>query len=147
VTQQSSLSAYRLEVGDALPAYDVPITSTLIVAGAIASRDFYPAHHDKRFAERTGVPDIFMNILTTNGLVGRYVREWAGRNTQIKDISIRLGVPNFPGDVLRMSGSVAGVDTAQRIVVIDVRGENDRGVHVMGSAQVQLPEEFDDGYE
>jgi acyl dehydratase len=60
-----SLRASEIAVGDELPQYDLAVTSTVIVAGAIASRDFMPAHHDAEFAKSQGAPDLFMNILTT----------------------------------------------------------------------------------
>ena len=45
-----SLRGTAVAVGDELPPFDLPVTSTVIVAGAIASRDFMPAHHDRQFA-------------------------------------------------------------------------------------------------
>ena len=65
---------YRERAPDAAPDRLLPlpfalrVTSTRIVAGAIASRDFMPVHHDRDYARAQGAPDIFMNILTTNGL-------------------------------------------------------------------------------
>ena len=66
-------------VGDELPTLVLPITRTLIVSGAIASRDYQDVHHDSVLAKERGSKDIFMNILTTNGLVGRYVTDWSVR--------------------------------------------------------------------
>ena len=65
----NTLRSSEVAVGDELPVFELPVTSTVIVAGAIASRDFMPAHHDRDFARGQGAPDIFMNILTTNGYV------------------------------------------------------------------------------
>ena len=73
-----SLRGDDIAVGDELPRFDLPVTATLIVAGAIASRDFMPVHHDRDFAVAQHAPDIFMNILTTNGYVSRFVTDWAG---------------------------------------------------------------------
>ena len=56
----------------------IPQTRTLIVATAIASRDYQDVHQDPDLAKKRGSPDIFMNILTTNGFVGRYVTDWTG---------------------------------------------------------------------
>ena len=44
-------------VGTALPELPIPITTTLIVAGALASRDFTALHHDKSAAQSGGRPD------------------------------------------------------------------------------------------
>ena len=45
-----------------------------------------------------------MNILTTNGFVGRYVTDWAGPDALLKSVKIRLGAPNYPGDTMTMTG-------------------------------------------
>ncbi|MEK8145904.1 hypothetical protein NKH18_45885 [Streptomyces sp. M10(2022)] len=37
-----------------------------------------------------------MNILTSNGLVDRYVTAWAGPAAVLKAIRIRLGAPTTP---------------------------------------------------
>ena len=83
-------------VGDELPTLVLPITRTLIVSGAIASRDYQDVHHDSVLAVERGSKDIFMNILTTNGLVGRYVTDWSGPRSRLADVNIRLGAPNYP---------------------------------------------------
>ncbi len=92
-----SLRSTEIAVGDELPPFDLPVTSTVIVAGAIASRDFMPAHHDPEFAMAQGAPDMLMNILTTNGYVSRFVTDWAGPEAMVRRIKIRLGAPAVPG--------------------------------------------------
>ncbi len=67
-----------IKVGQSLPELAIPMTRTLIVATAIATRDFQDVHHDPALALERGSKDIFMNILTSNGLVARYVTDWAG---------------------------------------------------------------------
>lgn len=86
-----------MRTGDELPPLEIPITRTLIVAGAIASRDYQDVHHDPELARQKGSPDIFMNILTTNGLVGRYITDHFGPRTVLRKVAIRLGAPNYPG--------------------------------------------------
>ena len=49
-----SPSFESVEVGDALPKLDIDITPSLIVGGAIASRDFTPVHHDVAAAQAQG---------------------------------------------------------------------------------------------
>ena len=123
-------------VGDTLPELTVPITTTLIVAGAIASRDYQDVHHDRDLAHERGSPDIFMNILTTNGLVGRFVTDWAGPDAFVRKVSIRLGVPNYPGDTMVLTGEVTELDGVTATVAI--RGANSRGDHVTGHVVVDL---------
>ena len=121
-------------MGHELPPLTVEITTSLIVAGAIASRDYQDVHHDPDLARARGAKDVFMNILTTNGFVGRFVTDWAGPDATLKKVSLSLGTPNYPGDTMRMTGRVAAVDGDE--VDVEVRGINDIGDHV--SATVRL---------
>ena len=125
-----------VKVGDELPGLDVPITATAIVAGAIASRDYQDVHHDKALATLRGSPDIFMNILTTNGYVGRFVTDWAGPEALLREVDIVLGAPNYPGDLMRMSGTVTAKQDG--VVTVAVRGANRIGDHVKGTVRLTL---------
>jgi hypothetical protein len=126
-----------VQVGDELPTLVVPLTRTLIVATAIASRDYQDVHHDPGLAEERGSPDIFMNILSTNGFVGRFITDWAGPDAVLKSVKIRLGAPNYPGDTMTMSGQITKKDG--RTVEVAVRGANSRGDHVTGTVALELP--------
>jgi acyl dehydratase len=126
-----------VSVGDALPELKIPLTTSLIVSGALASRDFTPVHHDRAAALASGMPDVFMNILTTNGLVGRYVTDWAGPDARVRNVRIKLGSPNSPGDTMTLNGSVASKQNDE--VTIDLAGKNSWGDHVTASVRVALP--------
>ncbi len=131
----------KIVVGDELPVFELPVTSTVIVAGAIASRDFMPAHHDADFARAQGAPHMFMNILTTNGYVARFITDWAGPEAMIRAIKIRLGAPAVPGQALRFSGRVEKVSDEgdERVIELAVRAANDLGDHATGTVTVGLP--------
>jgi acyl dehydratase len=127
-------------VGDRLPPLTLHVTPSLIVAGAMASGDFEPVHHDVPGARARGTPDIFMNILTTNGYVQRFVNDWAGPEARIRSVSIRLGVPTYAGDTLRLTGLVRGKAAgAEPVVEIAVSGSNSLGEHVTATVRVALP--------
>ena len=125
-------------VGEELPELSIPLTRTMIVATALASRDYQDVHHDPSLAAERGSKDIFMNILTTNGLVDRYVTGWAGPAAVVKAIRIRLGAPNYPGDTMVLTGTVDAKHEDGR-VEISVRGVNSIGPHVTGTVVVRLP--------
>jgi len=135
----TSISVAEVGIGDSLPEIDLPLTSSLIVAGAVASRDFTPVHHDKAAAQQAGMSDVFMNILTTNGLVGRFVTDWAGPDAAIRNVKIKLGTPNLPGDTMKLSGEVVSVDADEGLVEVAVTGKNAWGNHVTGTVKVALP--------
>lgn len=125
-----------MNIGDTLPPLEIPVSRTLIVAGAIASRDYQDVHHDAVLAGEKGSPDIFMNILTTNGLVGRYITDHLGPRAVLRKVAIRLGAPNYPGDTMTLTGTVTALDgdTAE----IRVVGANGIGHHVTGTVTVTL---------
>ena len=131
----------QVQVGDRLPPLTLHVTPSLIVAGAMASGDFEPVHHDVPGARARGTPDIFMNILTTNGYVQRFVNDWAGPGSRIRSVSIRLGVPTYAGDTLRLSGLVRAKSdsAAEPLIEIAVTGSNALGEHVAATVQVALP--------
>jgi acyl dehydratase len=139
-----TLAWHDINVGDEVTPLEIPVTTTVIVAGAIASRDFMPVHHDREFANKQGSPNLFMNILTTNGLCVRFLTDWAGPEAMVKKLAIRLGVPAFPNDPLRFTGTVTrkseGVG-GEGFVDIAFKGTNSLGDHVSGTATLSLLED------
>jgi acyl dehydratase len=129
----------QVKPGDVLPSLPIDLTVSLIVAGAVASQDYTPVHHDKLAAQAAGMQDVFMNILTTNGLVSRFVTDWAGPDARITNLSVKLGTPNLPGDTMTLTGSVRECDAVEKAVVVDLVGKNGWGNHVTGSVRVILP--------
>lgn len=123
-----------MKAGDEIPVWELPITPTLVVSTAIATRDFQDVHHDRDRAQAAGSKDIFMNILTSTALCERYVTDWAGTDVQIKGISIRLGAPAYPYDTLSFSGEVT--DVTDGIATITVTGAVSLGAHVTGTVRV-----------
>ena len=121
--------------GDTLPPWELPITPTLVVSTAIATRDFQDVHHDRDLAQSHGSQDIFLNILTSTGLVERYVTDHLGHDTDVLGIAIRLGAPAYPYDTLTFTGSVASVEDG--VAVVEVRGAVSLGDHVTGTVRVR----------
>lgn len=139
MTTRTGVRYDDVQVGDELPPLDVPLTRTLIVATAIASRDYQDVHHDPTLAVERGSPDIFMNILSTNGFVGRFITDWAGPDAVLKKVAIRLGAPNYPGDTMTLTGSVTSIDEATGRVEVALKGSNSLGDHVTGTVALELP--------
>ena len=131
-------SLSQLKVGEELPPLDVPLTAAIIVGGALASRDYTPVHHDRSAAQATGMSDVFMNILTTNGYVGRYVTDWAGPDARIRKVAIKLGAPNLPGDTMKLRGRVAKVDAQAGQVEVEIVAKNAWGDHATGTVTLAL---------
>ena len=128
-----------VDVGEELPTLAIPITVALIAGGAIATRDYFPGHHDLDAARALGSPHVFMNILTTNGLVQRFVEGWAGPQCRFSTLKIKLGAPNYPGDTMTFSGAVTDRRGEDRSVEVTLKGTNSMGSHVSGTVRVHLP--------
>jgi hypothetical protein len=139
-----SITYEEIAVGDQLPELILPLTRTLIVSTAIASRDYQDVHHDPVLAKARGSKDIFMNILSTNGLVGRYITDWSGPAGILRAVAIRLGAPNYPDDTMVLSGSVSAKkgleDGGDRgVVEVSITGANQLGDHVTGTVEISVP--------
>lgn len=142
MSDYKTLTCADVNVGDKLPPLAIDITTSLVVCGALATRDFELVHHNKAAAVATGLPDVFMNILTSQGLMTRYATDWSGPEAVVKSLDLRLGAPNVPGMVMTMTGEVTAVDANSGLVDIAVVGENNIwGMHMQGSVQLALPQE------
>jgi uncharacterized OB-fold protein len=130
-----ALPAWRAAEG-MLPDRVIDVTPTFVVASALATRDFYDVHHDRDRALAQGARDIFVNILTTIGLVQRYVCDWAP-DAVVRAISIRLGVPCHAGDTLTLTGQVTASEGAAQVV--SVTGRCSLGDHVTGTVRIERP--------
>lgn len=124
-------------VGTELPPLVIEASPTFVVSTAIATRDFQDVHHDRDSAVARGSKDIFLNILTDNGLVQRFVTDWAGPEALMRSIKIKLGVPCYAYDTLTFSGRVTEFDGSR--LTVAVTGRCSLGDHVTGTVQVVLP--------
>jgi uncharacterized OB-fold protein/acyl dehydratase len=113
------------------PVLSIDLTPTFVISTALATRDFTPVHHDPALAKAQGSADIFLNILTTMGLVQRYALERAP-DAHIAGIALRLGAPAYAGDTLTLTGRMPDDHT------IEVRGAVSLGDHA--TATVRLKE-------
>jgi hypothetical protein len=126
-----------------LPEMMVDVSATFVVASALATRDFTPVHHDRDLAIANGSKDIFVNILTDNGLLQRFVTQWAGPQSLLRQTSVRLGVPCYAGDRLTFTGRVTDrsrLPDGDRYEV-RVTGRCSLGDHIIATAVVDVPEE------
>lgn len=131
-----SLTLDGLAVGAKLPELQIYGDPTFIVSTAIATRDYQDVHHDRDKAQAKGSKDIFVNILTDTGLVGRYVTDWAGPNAIVTSIKLRLGVPWYAYDTITFRGEVTAVDGD--LVTLKVLGSNSLGDHVIATSTLTI---------
>jgi hypothetical protein len=132
VDDDLTLPAWRPAEG-MLPDRVIDVTPTFVISSALATRDFQDVHHDRDLAVKRGSKDIFINILTTTGLVQRYVSDWAP-DAVVRAVSIRLGVPCHAGETLTLSGQVTGDDGDEQVVA--VTGRCRLGDHVTATVRI-----------
>jgi hypothetical protein len=142
MSEYNTLNYADVNIGDKLPAVDIDISTGLIVSTAIATRDYEQVHHNKAVAQAAGLPDVFMNILTSQGLMTRFATDWSGPEAVVKSLDIRLGAPNVPGMVMTVSGEVKAKHNDEGVVDVEILGENNIwGMHMQGTVQLALPKE------
>ena len=136
-----SLCWEDVEEGQEFPTVAIDVSCTTVIAGAIASRDFTPVHHDRNFAQSAGLKDIFMNNATICGLVGKYLTDWTGPEGELKEISFRIGTPCFPGDTMTMTGKVVKKYTEgdQHLVDVEYEFAVPEGRNCGGTGTLALP--------
>jgi acyl dehydratase len=100
----------QVTAGDALPTLAYDVTSTTVVLGALAARDWRPMHHDYHFAvERQGVKDIFLNSPNQGSWLERFVTDWTGPTGRLGRLRFKMRKPIFPGDTMVFEGTVRDV--------------------------------------
>lgn len=139
----SSAPPVRFEdigVGQSLPTLRVEVTTSSIVASAMATRDFHPIHHDLDKVRELGHSELFLNIFASNAYVERFVSQWAGSEARLSKMSIRLGAPCYADNTLRIEGTVSGLEVApMRWVEIEIRAYGNETVHASGNVRLEWP--------
>ncbi len=98
-------------VGDELPALRYDVSATTVVAGALATRDWRPQHHDYHFAtERNGMRDIFISAPNQAAWFERYLTDWSGPAGRLGRMSFRMSDSVFPGDTMVFTAAVTSVE-------------------------------------
>ncbi len=140
MSEYRTLRIEQVRVGERPPDQVIEITTGLIVGTALATRDFEPVHHDRTVAQAAGLPDVFMNILTSQSFMTRFATDWSGPEAVVKSVRVQLGAPNVPGMTMTVSGQVKARDEDTGMVELEVRGDNNIwGMHMQGCVRLQLP--------
>ncbi len=129
--------------GDQLPPYSRQMTTTAVIAAAVASRDFAPVHHDLRAARGAGVRDIFVNYLTTGGIAAKWLTDWSRPGGGLRRLKLKLMAPCCAGDSLSLTGTVQQRRVAGREALVEVAFSMmvEEGTHCRGEAAILLPPE------
>ena len=125
-----------IAVGTALPEEIVYLDRALLKAYADASGDQNPIHQNEEFALSVGLPNVIAHGMLTMALVGKYVTNWSGGSSSVKEFGARFIKP-----VIVPAGE--RVDLTINATVIEVNGveikldlaATSAGVKVLGMAK------------
>ena len=138
----------QVKIGDQLPPLTHEVSTTSVVLGALASRDWRPMHHDRDFAQRrNGTHDIFMNTPNQAAWLERFITDWAGPKARIGRYKFRMGDSICPGDTMVFSGAVDRVETDEigcGWAYLNIQLSVDDQVKTNFTARVALPTDADD---
>jgi hypothetical protein len=144
------MSALFDDVKEGLELEPLPydVSSTTVVLGALATRDWRPQHHDYHFAtERNGVQDIFLNAPNQAAWFERYVTDWTGPRGRLGRMRFRMKGSVFPGDTMVFTGVVTGTevdDTGCAWADVEVALKVGDELKTSCSVRVALPTDPDD---
>jgi len=112
IKDYNCLTLSDVKVGDQLPELVHDVTTTSVILGAMASRDWRPMHHDRDFAQqRNGTRDIFMNTPNQAAWLERFIEDWAGPTARLARYKFRMGDSICPGDCMVFKGEVTATET------------------------------------
>lgn len=123
-------------VGTALAEKIVYIDREMLKAYADASGDQNPIHQNEEFSVSVGLPNVIAHGMLTMALVGKFVTDWSGGPSSVKEFGARFIKP-----VIVPAGEK--VDLTINATVIEVNGEEIKldlvatsaGVKVLGMAK------------
>ena len=129
--------------GDKLPDLTFPITVYRLVVAAGANRDFNAIHHNSEFAQSTGAPEMYANMILLQGMWERAVREYIGLQGELWKLSgFRMVSFNSVGDTVVVKGEVVRKwrEGVQSLIELKVWSENSLGISVgPGAVVASLP--------
>lgn len=131
----------RWQAGDRLPPISLELTLRRAVQAVAATRDFYPFHHDERFARENGAEGVFMNTMFLQAFAGRCATDWFGHDAFLCRLEVSMRGSNYVGRTLTAEGSVAAVRESDGAPLVDVEAtlSTEDGVTTDVVFTVQLP--------
>jgi acyl dehydratase len=110
VRQRSDAADNASYGGKTLPAISLPLTLRRAAQAVAGTRDYYPFHHDAKFARENGAEGIFFNTMFLQAFAGRCATEWFGSDAFIRRLEIAMRGSNYVGRTL----TVEARETARR---------------------------------
>lgn len=112
----------EVSVGTEIPARTFQISRIDLIRYAGASGDFNPIHWNERIATSVGLPNVIAHGMFTMAQVGRFLTDWAGDPSAIREFGVRFSAPvavpdDDEGAQVMVSGVVTGLLADNRVAV------------------------------
>ena len=128
-----------LAVGTTIPSHSYVINRQTLIDYANASGDQNPIHQNEEFAKSVGLPDVIAHGMLTMALASRFVAQWAGDVSKVKEFSARFTKPVVVPAGVDVELVVSAVidEVTARSVTLDITAEC-AGVKVLGMAKATI---------
>jgi len=112
----------EVEEGDVIAEFEMDITFRKVIQNVVATRDFFPGHHNPEYARAQGVENIYLNTFFYAGLIDRVVTDAFGPDVFIKRRKFRMLVPVPAESKIAVFGRVRRkfIINGKRTVLVDV---------------------------
>ena len=129
--------------GEELAPLSFPLTIYRMVMVAGANRDFNAIHHNSRYAQASGAPDMYANTLFLQGMWERCVRDYIGLGGTIRRMTgFRMRRFNPVGTTPVVSGRIARKWQEEGVGLVEITLETRNGGEVTvgpGTMVVTVP--------
>lgn len=131
-----------IQVGDALPRLELPITVKTLILAVCGTRDLMPYHHDPAYSKSVGNRDMFVNTMFDQALFGRYVTDWSGPESDFRETTLNMVGSLCPGDLATVEGRVTEKRESGHDKLVKVEmgvSSKDHGLAATSSAIIAMP--------
>ncbi len=132
----------EIQAGDIMPPLvKDPVEKVQLVKYAGASGDFNPLHTDPEVGKAVGTGGQIAHGMLVMGFVGQAITNWIPKK-YLKKFGVRFAGMTRPGDVVTVTGKVAGTveSGTEKLILCEVEARNQAGtLLVSGSFEAALP--------
>jgi len=139
MTTQQRDTAWK--TGDTLSPISIDLTLRRAIQAVAGTRDYYPLHHDEKFARENGADGILFDTMFLQAFAGRAANEWFGNDAFLRRLDIAMKAPNYVGKTLTAEAVVARVreEGGRTLVDVDCTLGTEDGPTTGVKFTVQLP--------
>lgn len=123
-------------VGSELPRASLKCDTMTVVTANVATLDFFPGLIDPDYAREVGHDTVFMNTMTLQSLMNRYVLDWAPAG-RISWHEISMRKPAYAGVMLEISGEVSAVSDYPGSSLVGPGVEIEVSIKIMGDGDLR----------